>query len=50
MLPRKLALAILLGLLVSLGVGRATPFFAMDTGITGDPVTVAETLDALGYD
>jgi sugar phosphate isomerase/epimerase len=28
----------------------ANPFFAMDTGITGDPEKVTETLDALGYD
>src|SRR5688572_1641072 len=29
---------------------RANPFFAMDTGISGEPGKVAETLDALGYD
>ncbi|RYD65306.1 MAG: hypothetical protein EOP83_07645 [Verrucomicrobiaceae bacterium] len=36
--------------LLSLPILRANPFFAMDTGITGDPVKVAEALDALGYD
>ncbi len=33
-----------------LPVLRANPFFAMDTGITGDPKMVAETLETLGYD
>jgi sugar phosphate isomerase/epimerase len=28
----------------------ANPFFAMDTGITGEPAKVTETLNALGYD
>lgn len=29
---------------------KASPFFAMDTGISGEPVAVAATLDDLGYD
>jgi len=44
---------LLLWLLVFVTCGlrlQAQPFFAMDTGITGDPEKVAEALQELGYD
>ncbi|MEK7952028.1 TIM barrel protein [Luteolibacter soli] len=47
LLARLIAFTFLLCCFPVLG---ANPFFAMDTGITGEPVKVAETLDALGYD
>jgi sugar phosphate isomerase/epimerase len=41
---------VLLGVLTCSGWLHASPFFAMDTGITGDPVAVATNLKELGYD
>lgn len=37
-------------LLACLAVARGNPFFAMDTGIRGEPAEVARTLHDLGYD
>lgn len=45
MLVRLLAVVLL-----CLPLLRANPFFAMDTGISGEPAKVAATLEALGYD
>ncbi|MDB6078568.1 MAG: hypothetical protein JWO82_2315 [Akkermansiaceae bacterium] len=36
--------------LVAMPAALAHPFFAMDTGITGEPVEVAQKLSDLGYD
>ncbi len=46
---RRSLLACLLWFLASHAL-KANSFFAMDTGITGDPVKVAEALHDLGYD
>ncbi|WP_367873387.1 TIM barrel protein [Luteolibacter sp. Populi] len=50
MIFRKLLFATAVWLVSFAGVVRANPFFAMDTGITGDPEKVAVALGELGYD
>jgi sugar phosphate isomerase/epimerase len=49
MIPRRFFLLTLVWAFAVASGAKATPFFAMDTGITGDPAEVAETLGELGY-